>query len=66
MNQEAEKSVAKTLHPAGVARRVGVNRSTLHRWRKRGLFPPPTIKVGRTVRWSTAVVDAFIEQGVRE
>lgn len=51
--------------PKQVAEMLGVHRATLYRWLERGVFPPPTLKVGRTVRWSRELVEQFAREGVR-
>lgn len=53
------------MTPSEVAARLGVDRSTVFRWLGREVLPQPNIRVGRTVRWSTAAIDAFIEKGVQ-
>ena len=47
-----------------VAAILGVHPQTAREWVDRGVFPPPIIKVGRTVRWSRAQLDKFITDGV--
>ena len=54
-----------TLTPGGVAARIGIDRSTVFRWLERKVLPQPNIRAGRTVRWSTAAIDSFIEKGVQ-
>ena len=61
----APKPQAATLTPSEVADKIGVHRASLYRWIDRGVFPAPTVKVGRTVRWPLAVVDRWIAEGVR-
>jgi excisionase family DNA binding protein len=56
----------QTLTASEVAQVVGIDRGTLYRWLDREIFPAPTIKVGRTVRWSKKVVDEFVDKGVTE
>lgn len=53
-----------TLRAHDIAAEIGIDPATLYRWLQRGIFPPPVIKVGRTVRWSRAVVEKFISEGV--
>ena len=53
-----------TLRASDISIALDINPATLHRWRQRGIFPQPTIRVGRTVRWSAAVVEKFIAEGV--
>ena len=60
--QEASKP--STLRANDIAAEIGIDPATLYRWLQRGIFPPPGIKVGRTVRWSRAVVDRFVAEGV--
>lgn len=43
---------------------LGVHPQTARDWERRGILPPPVIKVGRTVRWSRAQLDKFIAEGV--
>lgn len=61
---KAAPAAPQTLTAVEVAQVVGVDRGTIYRWLGREIFPAPTIKVGRTVRWSKKVVDEFIEKGV--
>jgi excisionase family DNA binding protein len=63
---KAEPLAPQTLTASEVAQVVGIDRGTLYRWLDREIFPAPTIKVGRTVRWSKKVVDEFVEKGVTE
>ncbi len=53
-----------TLRASEISASIGIDPATFYRWLQRGIFPPPTIRVGRTVRWSTAVVEKFITEGV--
>jgi predicted DNA-binding transcriptional regulator AlpA len=55
-----------TMRASDISATVGIDRATLYRWLQRGIFPPPTIRVGRTVRWSVAVVEKFIAEGVTD
>jgi predicted DNA-binding transcriptional regulator AlpA len=64
MQKPTSRAAAQTIPPIEVAAIVGVDVSTLHRWISRGIFPPATIKVGRTVRWSVQAVEKFIAEGV--
>ena len=59
-----ELSKPATLRANDIAAEIGIDPATLYRWLQRGIFPPPVIKVGRTVRWSRAVVEKFIAEGV--
>jgi excisionase family DNA binding protein len=54
-----------TFTPIEVAALIGIDRSTAYRWLKRGILPAPTIKVGRTVRWSAAAIDEWLAKGVQ-
>ena len=47
-----------------VAARIGVHPQTARAWVRRGVFPPPVIKVGRVVRWSGAQIEKFVSEGV--
>lgn len=58
-----EPSKPATLRANDVAAEIGIDPATLYRWLQRGILPPPTIKVGRTVRWSRAVLDKFLIEG---
>lgn len=42
-----------------------INRATGWRWLKDGILPPPTIKVGRVVRWSVESIEKWASEGVR-
>ena len=53
------------LSTAQVLERLNVSRTTLHYLEKGGTFPP-RIKIGRSVRWRAADVDAWIVRQVRE
>lgn len=59
-----EFSKPATLRANDIAAQIGIDPATLYRWLQRGIFPQPTIRVGRTVRWSSAVVERFILEGV--
>ena len=54
----------KTIPLGPVADLIGIDRSTAYRWLARGILPKPTIKVGRTVRWSVQSIENFISEGV--
>jgi excisionase family DNA binding protein len=64
---QAPKPQAATLSLSQVTALVGIHRATLYRWMARAdmRFPAPTIKAGRTVRWSRTVVDKWILDGVK-
>lgn len=49
-----------TYTPIGLAAYFEVDRGTIRRWEIKGLLPAPSIRSGRTVRWSAATIDAFI------
>jgi excisionase family DNA binding protein len=53
-----------TLTPTEAAKLVGISRASLYRWIARGVFPAPSIKVGRTVRWSRATVQQWADSRV--
>lgn len=59
------RTEARTIPPREVAARAGVDVSTLHRWIARGIFPPATIKAGRTVRWHVDTVEKALREGVK-
>lgn len=51
----------RLLRRREVQSRIGVSRTTLYDWTRRGLFPPP-IKLGpRAVAWRESDVQAWIE-----
>ena len=58
--------VPQTLTPSDAAAKIGINRATFYRWIDRGLVPPASIRVGRTVRWSVRAIDQLIEGGVTD
>ncbi len=60
--ESMDKSLASPIleNVLSVAKRLGVCRSTIHAWVQKGLFPEP-IKLGRSSRWLTSEVDAWIE-----
>lgn len=60
-----EKILARTITQAQISAEIGIDKATFWRWVKRGIFPPPSIKVGRTVRWSTAAVEEWLAKGVQ-
>ncbi len=45
------------------ARRLGVSRSTVYRLRNRGALPDPHIASGRVIRWSSVIVERWIDAG---
>ncbi len=64
MSTQVEKIKAPSPHAVTVtaaqaAALHGVHRATVYRWIARGIFPAPTVKRGRTVRWSRAQVEAW-------
>lgn len=50
------------LNMNAVLARTGLSRSTIHRLRKRGVFPRPTRVGERCVRWSAAEIDRWVEK----
>jgi predicted DNA-binding transcriptional regulator AlpA len=55
----------KLLTESEAAERLGWSKRTLQRRRWQRL-PPSYIKLGRSVRYDPAVIDAFITDGVQE
>lgn len=54
----------RLLRMSEVKARTGLSRSTIRRWVKRGLFPPP-IRLGeRVVGWIEAEVDQWIRERI--
>lgn len=53
------KPLAVTVTASQAAELHGVHRATIYRWMTRGIFPAPTVKKGRTVRWSRAEVETW-------
>ena len=53
-------SVPAYLPAAEVMARVGIARTTLHDWVKRGIFPAPVSFGPRLKRWRAADVDAWL------
>jgi len=49
-----------------VARRLCIPVSTMYELRRRGEFSPPDVVIGRSVRWLSTTVDAFIESNKRK
>lgn len=47
-----------------VCHAVGFKKTTLYKWMKTGEFPKP-INIGRSVRWVSGEVEAWIEDKVR-
>lgn len=45
-----------------LAERLGIQRSSVYRYRTRGDIPEPDEYVGRTPLWSAKSVDAWLEQ----
>lgn len=50
------------LRPDEVAPLLNVARGTLYRWRHYGTEGPPSIKVGRGVRYRLSDVNAYLER----
>ena len=48
-----------------VGKFFSVHPQTARRWVKRGVLPPPAIKVGRTVRWSRAQLEEVLAGGLQ-
>ncbi|WP_083280623.1 helix-turn-helix domain-containing protein [Corynebacterium sp. HMSC14H10] len=59
------RKMASLLTPGEVARRLGVSRQTLMRWRDRGVGPQ-YMQVGELVRYVPESVDAYASGKVRE
>uniref|UniRef100_UPI00351D3198 helix-turn-helix transcriptional regulator n=1 Tax=Rhodoferax sp. TaxID=50421 RepID=UPI00351D3198 len=47
-----------------VALYMGLHPQTARDWVRKGILPPPAIKVGRTVRWSRAQLEKVVAEGV--
>lgn len=66
---DAVKSVLRkgpgTFNLPELARECRVHPQTARKWVARGLLPAPIIKVGRTVRWSSAQLEKFLAEGVQ-
>lgn len=48
-----------------VSKLLQADPTTIRRWSKAGKFPKP-IQIGRTVRYKTAEIQAFLEQQAQE
>ena len=48
-----------------VAKYMGLHPQTARDWVRRGILPPPMIKVGRTVRWTRTQLEKVLADGVR-
>jgi len=55
----AEIEVEPLLTIPAVARRLGVTKMTLYRWRAAGKFPPPDLEAGRP-RWLVSTIEGWI------
>ena len=62
---KAGLQMVSLLTPGEVARRLGVSRQTLMRWRARGVGPD-FMQVGELVRYVPESVDAYASGRVRE
>jgi len=45
-----------------LATRIGIQRSSVHRYRTRGDIPEPDQYVGRTPLWAEASIDAWLKE----
>jgi len=52
---------ARLLSERETAHRLGMRPNTLAHWRISGLQPLPYVKIGRSIRYRIADVEAFIE-----
>ena len=50
------------MRPKEVCRAIGVSRSTLERWRRNGVFPPPQQLGPQVVGWRTAAVEKWLSE----
>ena len=50
------------LTPDQLAERLGIKRTTVHRYRTRGDIPEPDEYVGRTPLWSVGLIDAWLPE----
>ncbi len=48
-----------------VAQYMGLHPQTAREWVRKGILPPPIIRVGRTVRWSRAQLEKVVADGVQ-
>lgn len=42
-----------------IAKETGIRLRTIQRWKARGLLPAPTVRAGRRLWWSRAVVERW-------
>lgn len=55
---------APTLDITGLAEYLGVDRSTIWRWRQQdaATLLPPAVKLGKQLRWRPATVDRWLDE----
>lgn len=63
--KKASSILLETFGIGEVAKFLNVHPQTARRWLKKGILPPPVVKVGRIVRWSRAQLEKFIAEGVQ-
>ena len=74
MPQHGQKNDTAT-HVKNLTRLLGMNdicreslnchRATGWRMLRAGILPPPTVKVGRIVKWNSDVIEAWVTAGVK-
>lgn len=62
MRQRTLSDVIGYLTADELAQRLGIQRTSVHRYRSRGDLPEPDEYAGRTPLWATSSVDAWLEQ----
>lgn len=55
------KDTLQLVRPAELARLLGVSRTSLWSWRKRGKFPAP-VRLGSCVAWKLEDVSRFLDE----
>ncbi|MDM8006098.1 MAG: helix-turn-helix domain-containing protein [Phycisphaerae bacterium] len=65
-NPNASQAPPPLLGPAELARRLRLSPRTIRRWRALNKLPPPSLAIGRVLRWTELTFAAWLEgQGTR-
>lgn len=59
-----KKNTSDFISEKELAQRLGVGTNTLRRWRRAGRGMPPSVQLGKLIKFHRAEVDAWIEKAV--
>jgi excisionase family DNA binding protein len=63
MNTKTHDTTPATLSAAEAAKMLNISESHFHDMRREGLLGPEPVRLGRSVRWRRAELDAWLNAG---